>query len=72
MGTTEKARYTLDSKRMAAPQHSLNIINMNDGRTKKVIARSRHLILMHKSKWNEQQRSRAKELFKMFPRLELA
>ena len=46
---------------------------MDNEETKpQIMARSRHLILMHKSKWNKQQRDRAKELFKMFPRLELA
>ena len=47
-------------------------IRDNEETKPQIMARSRHLILMHKSKWNEQQRARAKELFKMFPRLEQA
>lgn len=46
---------------------------MENGETMpQVMARSRHLILMHKSKWNKQQQERAAILFKMFPRLEEA
>ena len=37
-----------------------------------IMARSRHIVLKHKSKWNEQQRRRAKILFSMFPDLETA
>ena len=37
-----------------------------------VMARSRHVILRHKSKWNVRQKSRAKILFKRFPDLEKA
>lgn len=37
-----------------------------------VIARSRHILLRHESKWNGQQRSRAEVLFKQFPKLEQA
>lgn len=37
-----------------------------------VMARSRHIILRHKSKWNEQQKARAKILFGRFPDLEKA
>lgn len=46
---------------------------MGNGETKpQIMARSRHLILMHKSKWNAQQKARAEILFRMFPRLEKA
>ena len=46
---------------------------MDNGETKpQIMARSRHIILMHKSKWNEQQKERAEILFRMFPRLEQA
>ena len=46
---------------------------MDNGETKpQIMARSRHIILMHKSKWNEQQKARAEILFRMFPRLEQA
>ena len=46
---------------------------MENGETKpQVMARSRHIMLMHKSKWNEQQKSRAAILFRMFPKLEKA
>lgn len=46
---------------------------MENGETMpQVMARSRHLILRHKSKWNKQQQERAVVLFKMFPRLEEA
>jgi len=46
---------------------------MKNGETKpQVMARSRHIILMHKSKWNEQQKDRADALFEMFPDLEKA
>lgn len=46
---------------------------MENGETKpQIMARSRHIILMHKSKWNEQQQTRAAILFKMFPKLEVA
>ncbi len=37
-----------------------------------IMARSRHIILKHKSKWNEQQTIRARILFRMFPDLEKA
>lgn len=37
-----------------------------------VMARSRHILLKHESKWNGQQRRRAEVLFKQFPRLEEA
>ena len=44
---------------------------MDNGETRpQVMARSRHIILMHKSKWNAQQRTRAKILFQMFPNIE--
>lgn len=46
---------------------------MENGETKpQVMARSRHLLLMHKSKWNDQQKARAAILFRLFPRLEEA
>ena len=46
---------------------------MENGETKpQIMARSRHIILMHKSKWNIQQQARAAILFRMFPRLEQA
>ena len=46
---------------------------MENGETKpQVMARSRHIILMHKSKWNDQQKARAAILFQMFPDLEKA
>ena len=37
-----------------------------------IMARSRHIILRHKSKWNDQQRIRAGILFEKFPDLEKA
>lgn len=46
---------------------------MGNGETMpQIMVRSRHLILMHKSKWNLQQQERAAILFRMFPRLEQA
>ena len=46
---------------------------MENGETKpQIMARSRHIILMHKTKWNAQQQTRAAILFRMFPRLEEA
>ena len=46
---------------------------MENGETlPQIMARSRHIILKHKSKWNEQQKRRAKILFRIFPRLEQA
>ena len=46
---------------------------MENGETKpQIMARSKHIILRHKSKWNEQQRARAKILFRIFPCLEQA
>ena len=46
---------------------------MENGETMpQVIARSRHIILKHQSKWNEQQKERAKILFSRFPDLEQA
>jgi hypothetical protein len=46
---------------------------MENGETMpQIMARSRHIILKHKSKWNEQQKRRAKILFRLFPRLEQA
>lgn len=44
---------------------------MENGETMpQVMARSRHIILKHKKKWNGQQRARAKILFEKFPRPE--
>lgn len=37
-----------------------------------VMARSRHILLKHMSKWNQQQRERAVVLFEMFPELKRA
>lgn len=46
---------------------------MANGETKpQIMARSRHILLMHKSKWNEQQQARAAVLFSLFPKLEQA
>lgn len=46
---------------------------MENGETRpQVMARSRHLLLTHKSKWNTQQQRRADILFRMFPVLERA
>ena len=46
---------------------------MENGETKpQIMARSRHIILMHRSKWNAQQQERAAILFRMFPKLEQA
>ena len=46
---------------------------MENGETKpQIMARSRHIILMHRSKWNAQQQERAVILFRMFPKLEQA
>ena len=46
---------------------------MENGETMpQIMARSRHIILKHKSKWNGQQKRRAKILFRQFPRLEQA
>lgn len=46
---------------------------MANGETKpQIMSRSRHIILMHKSKWNLQQQARAEILFQMFPDLEKA
>lgn len=46
---------------------------MENGETKpQIMARSRHILLMHSSKWNDQQRARADILFRMFPDLERA
>ena len=46
---------------------------MENGETRpQIMARSRHIILTHKSKWNAQQQERAVILFRMFPRLEQA
>lgn len=46
---------------------------MENGETRpQIMARSRHIVLTHKSKWNAQQQERAGILFRMFPRLEQA
>ena len=46
---------------------------MANGETKpQIMARSRHILLMHKSKWNAQQQARAEILFQIFPDLEKA
>lgn len=46
---------------------------MENGETMpQIMARSRHIILKHKSKWNQQQTIRAKILFNKFPDLEKA
>ena len=46
---------------------------MANGETKpQIMARSRHIILMHRSKWNAQQQAKAGVLFQMFPDLEKA
>ena len=46
---------------------------MPNGETRpQIMARSRHIILMHRSKWNAQQQARAEILFSMFPKLEKA
>lgn len=48
-------------------------VRMENGETKpQIMARSRHIILMHKTKWNTQQQKRAAILFCMFPKLEEA
>jgi transposase len=48
-------------------------VRMENGETKpQIMARSRHIILMHKTKWNTQQQERAAILFRMFPKLEEA
>lgn len=48
-------------------------VRMDNGETMpQIMARSRHIILKHKSKWNEEQRKRAKILFEKFPYLEKA
>lgn len=46
---------------------------MANGETKpQIMARSRHILLMHKSRWNAQQQARAEILFQIFPDLEKA
>lgn len=46
---------------------------MDNGETRpQIMARSRHVILKHRSKWNTQQQARAGILFQMFPDLEKA
>lgn len=46
---------------------------MDNGETMpQIMARSRHIILKHESKWNGQQKKRAEVLFKSFPKLKEA
>lgn len=46
---------------------------MENGETRpQIMARSRHIILKHRAKWNAQQQTRATILFQMFPDLEKA
>lgn len=46
---------------------------MENGETMpQIMARSRHIILKHRSKWNDQQKARAEILFSKFPDLEKA
>lgn len=46
---------------------------MDNGETlPQIMARSRHIVLKHNSKWNGRQRERAKILFRKFPDLESA
>ena len=46
---------------------------MANGETKpQIMARSRHILLLHRSKWKAQQQARAEILFRMFPKLEKA
>lgn len=66
-------------RRAAATKEERDIIGhweperMSNGETMpQIMARSRHVILKHKSKWNEQQTMRAKILFDRFPDLERA
>ena len=48
-------------------------VRMENGETMpQIMARSRHIILKHKSKWNDQQKIRARILFGKFPDLEKA
>lgn len=48
-------------------------VRMANGETMpQIMARSRHIILTHKSKWNEQQAKRAAILFEKFPDLKVA
>lgn len=48
-------------------------IRMENGETMpQIMARSKHIMLTHKTKWNQQQRDRADILFRQFPRLESA
>lgn len=48
-------------------------MRMANGETRpQIMARSRHIILMHKTKWNAQQQERAEILFQMFPKLKEA
>lgn len=46
---------------------------MENGETlPQIMARSKHIILKHKSRWNDQQKARARILFEKFPDLEKA
>ncbi len=68
--TKRKAAHTRAEKDLIGdwePERTAN------GETKpQIMARSRHILLMHKSKWNAQQQARAGMLFQMFPDLEKA
>ncbi len=66
-------------RKEANPQGERDLIGqlgperMENGETMpQIMARSRHIILKHKSKWNDQQKARAKILFSKFPDLEKA
>lgn len=48
-------------------------VRMDNGETMpQILARSKHIVLKHKTKWNIQQRARAEILFNQFPELESA
>lgn len=65
-----KAAHTRAEKELIGEWEPERMVN---GETKpQIMSRSRHIILMHKSKWNAQQQARAEILFQMFPDLERA
>lgn len=65
-----KAAHTRAEKELIGEWKPERMVN---GETKpQIMSRSRHIILMHKSKWNAQQQARAEILFQMFPDLERA
>ncbi len=65
-----KAAHTRDEKDLIGEWMPERMAN---GETRpQIMARSRHIILMHRSKWNAQQQERARILFQMFPSLEKA